>query len=96
MSKLHGYTKLTSEKNHKEKLVTGLIQKKKLAKIKSFRLGINDIQGLDNLRIDVNQISQTNISESKIIKALINIGIKLGPKKLLKSLSETIWKIDAK
>ena len=90
MSKLQGNTKLTSSRQNEEKLVNGLIQKKKLAKVKSFRLGLHDIQELDNLRVDVNKISQTNISESKIIKALIHIGIKLGPKKLLKSLSETI------
>jgi hypothetical protein len=92
MSKLQGTTKLNSKQVEKKSDNNlGLVKKKKVEAVtKTFRLFNDDIKNLKLVKQKVNEQSRTNISESQIIKSLLNIGTKLDPKKILQSLGEML------
>lgn len=83
-----GKTKLTAISDNN--LVKGIISKKSIGKVKSFRLSDEDIQNLSLIREEVNQYSKGTISESKIIKALICMGSKIDAQKIIKILASNL------
>ena len=83
-----GKTKLTAISDNN--LVKGIISKKSIGKVKSFRLSDEDIQNLSLIREVVNQYSKGTISESKIIKALICMGSKIDAQKIIKILASNL------
>ncbi len=89
MAKLIGQSKLTSGVS-KDTSIKGIISKKTAAKVKSFRLSDEDIQTLSLIRGKVDQCCKGNITESKIIKALIIMGSKVSEEKIVKILADNL------
>lgn len=69
----------------------GLIKKKRnLEKIKTFRFSDDELKNLEKIRELVNQESKSYITDTKIIRALIQIGTKLDANKILRALAEIL------
>ncbi len=97
-------TKSTTKSTGKKKLVkgssklnqpqpvtkpTGVVPENKGSALpKSFRLTGDDIANLKQITEAVNGVSRSKISETKVIKALLQLGTKLPPEKVLKALKE--------
>lgn len=97
MAKLvHATSKLSKinlvEKNEDaSKVEVGIVPKSKSAcRVKSFRLSNDDLKILEKIRNEVNSESRTSISDNKIIQALIHIGSKLEPGRVLKAIKEMV------
>ncbi|KEQ15029.1 hypothetical protein [Endozoicomonas numazuensis] len=57
---------------------------------KSFRLSGDDIANLKQITQAVNGISHSKVSETKVVKALLQLGSELPPEKVLKALREIL------
>ncbi len=57
---------------------------------KSFRLSGDDLANLKQVTEAVNGISRSKVSETKIVKALLQLGSKIPPEKVLKALKEIL------
>ncbi|OED44680.1 hypothetical protein ACH42_07000 [Endozoicomonas sp. (ex Bugula neritina AB1)] len=57
---------------------------------KSFRLSGDDIANLKQITQAVNGVSRSKVSETKVIKALLQLGSNLAPEKVLKALREIL------
>ena len=57
---------------------------------KSFRLSGDDIANLKQITQAVNGVSRSKVSETKVIKALLQLGSQLPPEKVLKALREIL------
>lgn len=69
----------------------GVVSKNKPSAVpKSFRLGGDDLANLKQITEAVNGISRSKVSETKVIKALLQIGAQLSPEKVLKALREIL------
>ena len=68
----------------------GVVPVHKSALPKSFRLGGDDIANLKQITEAVNGISRSKVSETKVIKALIELGVNMPPEKVLKALREIL------
>lgn len=68
----------------------GMTPKSQTLKGVYFRLTRDEISRLIDITRKVNEISQKKISKTKVIQALIQIGSPLGPKKILKSIGDTL------
>jgi len=66
------------------------LSKKTYTQPKSFRLTPDDNESLQQIVKAVNRESRRKISETKIIQALIQIGTKTQPSKLIKALGEIL------
>lgn len=89
--KITGKSKLASVEVEKEteKPSLDLISHKHESKMKSFRLFDSDIEKLRTITKEVNKQSATRvISETSIIKGLIELGAKTNPEKILKSIKD--------
>lgn len=74
-----------------EKDSIGIAKKKKSSsKIKTFRLTDDDLKSLEKIRDSVNNNSRSNISDNKIIQALIHIGSEVEAKRIIKALADII------
>ena len=63
--------------------------KKKKPTLKNYRLSEPDLQSLRKIVVAVNQLSPyKEISETSVIKALISIGSRLHPDKILRAVKE--------
>jgi len=86
-SKLAGVQPQTDTESEKPAL--DLIVRKSESKMKSFRLFDNDIEKLRVIVQEVNKFSTTRVvSETSVIKGLIELGSKTSPEKILKSIKE--------
>ena len=65
-------------------------QKKTSATPKSFRLSGDDIASLKQITEAVNGLSRSKVSETKVVKALLQLGSQLPPEKVLKALREIL------
>jgi hypothetical protein len=89
--KIIGKSKLASVQveQETEKPALDLISHKPESKMKSFRLFDSDIEKLRTITKEVNQFSTTRvISETSVIKGLIELGAKTSPEKILKSIKD--------
>lgn len=69
----------------------GVVSKHKpSATPKSFRLSGDDIANLKQITEAVNGISRSKVSETRIVKALLQLGSQLAPEKVLKALREIL------
>lgn len=69
----------------------GVVQVQKTsATPKSFRLSGDDIANLKQITQMVNGVSRSKVSETKVVKALLQLGSQLPPEKLLKALREIL------
>lgn len=69
----------------------GVVSKHKpSATPKSFRLSGDDVANLKQITEAVNGISRSKVSETKIVKALLQLGSQLPPEKVLKALKEIL------
>lgn len=66
------------------------LSKKTYTQPKSFRLTPDDNASLQQIVKAVNRESRRKISETKVIQALIQIGTKTPPSKLIKALGEIL------
>jgi len=85
--------KMISELNSPEKVVAedaDALSKKTYTQPKSFRLTPDDNLSLQQIVKAVNRESRRKISETKVIQALIQIGTKTQPSKLIKALGEIL------
>ncbi|WP_257282318.1 hypothetical protein [Endozoicomonas sp. ISHI1] len=57
---------------------------------KSFRLGGDDIANLKQITEAVNGVSRSKVSETKVVKALLQLGAQLPPERVLKALREIL------
>lgn len=57
---------------------------------KSFRLNGDDIANLKQITQEVNGVSRSKVSETKVIKALLQLGVNLPADKVLKALKEIL------
>ncbi|KEQ11263.1 hypothetical protein GZ77_26290 [Endozoicomonas montiporae] len=57
---------------------------------KSFRLSGDDIANLKQITQAVNGVSRSKVSETKVVKALLQLGSQLPPEKVLKALREIL------
>ena len=90
--KLEGKSKLEKfAKSGQPQETLGLIANKKKLTPKSFRLMDSDIADLKTIQNAVNGISNTSVSETKIIQALIYIGKHTNEEKILKAVKEIIY-----
>ena len=64
---------------------------KKKVPSKSFRLTDSDIVTLKSIQAEVNGLSNSHISETKIIQALIHIGKQTNKEKILKAIKEVFY-----
>ena len=70
---------------------TGVVAEHKSSALpKSFRLSGDDIANLKQITAAVNGVSRSTISETKVIKALLHLGTKMPPEKVLKALKEIL------
>ncbi len=90
--KIKGSSKLAKsakkENNNKEHL--NLIKPRKSTALKAFRLYENDLQCLHKVAEKMNEASHRHVSETAVIRALLVLGTKTSPEKLIKALRETI------
>lgn len=89
--KIVGKSKLASVQVEKEaeKPSLDLISHKPESKMKSFRLFDSDIEKLRTITKEVNRHSSSRvISETSVIKGLIELGAKTKPEKILKSIKD--------
>jgi len=89
--KIVGKSKLAGVQVEKEteKPSLDLISRKPESKMKSFRLFDTDIEKLRTITKEVNRFSATRvISETSVIKGLIELGAKTSPEKILKSIKD--------
>jgi hypothetical protein len=89
--KIIGKSKLASVQVEKEteKPSLDLISHKPESRMKSFRLFDTDIEKLRTITKEVNKHSTTRvISETSVIKGLIELGAKTSPEKILKSIKD--------
>lgn len=69
----------------------GIVKKRRnLEKIKTFRFSDDELKNLEMIRDLVNQESKSYITDTRIIRALIQIGTKLEANKILKALAEIL------
>ena len=69
---------------------TGVVPEKKTTQPKSFRLNGDDIANLKQITEAVNGLSRTKVSETKVMKALLQLGAKMPPERVLKALREIV------
>jgi len=89
--KIIGKSKLASVQIEEKtgKTALDLISHKPESKMKSFRLFESDIDKLRTITKEVNKHSATRvISETSVIKGLIELGAKTSPEKILKSIKD--------
>lgn len=55
-------------------------------KLKNFRFDQTDIQNLKQITQAVNEIAERQVNESKVIRALLQIGTKLDPEQILETM----------
>ena len=67
-----------------------LLSKKSRALPRSYRLKASDLEKLKKIVEGVNEISSSNISETNIIRALISIGVKINPARLIKAYRDIL------
>ena len=85
-------TKLSSQALSSEKGKIGILNDKKRNNHypKAFRLTREDLQCLTKITKNVNQESKKYISETKVIQALIHIGLEIPAPRILKAIRE-LW-----
>ena len=57
---------------------------------KSFRLTSDDAKNLNEITKEVNKLSRSKISETKVLQALIQIGTQTSASNILKALKEVL------
>lgn len=67
-----------------------LLTKKSRSLPRSYRLKASDLEKLKKIVEGVNEISSSGISETNIIRALISIGIKIKPARLIKAYRDIL------
>ena len=67
-----------------------VVPKKEREFPKSFRLTQSDLQKLKRIKDGVNERSTIKFSEAKIIRALISIGIKMKPERIIKAFGDIL------
>ena len=69
----------------------GVIQVQKTSVMpKSFRLSGDDIANLKQITQAINGLSRSKVSETKVVKALLQLGSQLPPEKVLRALREIL------
>jgi hypothetical protein len=90
--KIIGTSKLASVQAEAEtgKPSLDLVAHKSESKMKSFRLFDSDIEKLRIITQEVNKFSPRVVSETSVIKGLIELGSKTSPEKIFKSIKESL------
>lgn len=82
-------SKKVIEENIVKRNVTGVINTKTNASIRSFRVDEHNWKSFDLLLERAKNLSSQNLSASRFIKSLIYVGSKLTDEEILKSIKET-------
>lgn len=69
----------------------GVVEERKGSSLpKSFRLNGDDLANLKQITASANSMSRSKISETKVVKALLQLGAGLPPEKIIKALKEIL------
>lgn len=55
-------------------------------KLKNFRFDQTDIQNLKTITESINAIAERNVNETKVVRALLQIGTRLDPEQILETM----------
>ena len=70
---------------------TGVVpEKKSSSHPKSFRLNGDDIANLKQITAQVNAVSRSKVSETKVVQALLQLGTGIAPERIVKALKEIL------